>query len=549
MQRAVLAVLAAMVAVSLGNAAGPPVARKKVVLIAGKKSHGPEGNGIHDYGWSVKLLKVMLERSNIKDRVTVEAHTGGWPRNPATLEDADTILVVSDGRDGHLFAEAPHLASPERVRDFERHMKRGCGFMTFHFSTFAPERYRDQVLRWSGGYFQWEQAGKRNWYSAITTRQAEVQLASPQHPVARGLKPFRMREEFYYNIRFAADKRTTPLWVVPALKGRAPDGNVVAWARQRADGGRGFGTTCGHFYDNWKHADFRKLVLNAIAWTAKVEVPPGGVEARFYSHAEVRSALGEAAPAGEVRVLVLTGNAAHKWHNGEKTTPRIRAALLRDKRIRVDVITDFEELGRRDLGRYHVLLLNNWCNWHDPKPPGEKSRSAFTRFVEGGGGLVLVHFANGAYHYSLPRAAASDWPGYRKVVRRVWNHQRRDGRPASGHDSFGRFDVLVTSRKHPITAGLKRFAVTDELYFHQDGDEPIEPLLAAESKVTRKVEPLAWAYRHGKGRVFQTLLGHSEKTYDSFEAREVLRRAVAWTAGQPTRPLAPRQDAASQSGR
>jgi type 1 glutamine amidotransferase len=79
--------------------------------------------------------------------------------------------------------------------------------------------------------------------------------------------------------------------------------------------------------------------------------------------------------------------------------------------------------------------------------------------------------------------------------------------------------------------------VTDELYFHQDGDEPIEPLLHAESKVTRKLEPLAWAYSYGKGRVFQTLLGHSEKTYDAFEAREMLRRATAWVARREVRPL------------
>ena len=47
---------------------------KKIVLIAGKKSHGPEGNGIHDYPWSVKLLKVLLDNSNVKDRVRVEFH-------------------------------------------------------------------------------------------------------------------------------------------------------------------------------------------------------------------------------------------------------------------------------------------------------------------------------------------------------------------------------------------------------------------------------------------------------------------------------------------
>src|SRR4051794_11220391 len=109
MQRAFLAVVAVGAEATQGGAAGPP-GRQKRVLIAGKKSQGPEGNGIHDYGWSVKLLAVMLGHSTIRDRVRVEVHTGGWPRHPATLENADTIMVVSDGRDGNLFEEAPHLA-------------------------------------------------------------------------------------------------------------------------------------------------------------------------------------------------------------------------------------------------------------------------------------------------------------------------------------------------------------------------------------------------------------------------------------------------------
>src|ERR1700751_1794073 len=90
------------------EAADPP---KKVVLIAGRKSHGPVGNGIHDYGWSVQLLKVMLDNSNVKDKVQVEIHLDGWPKEPKTLEDADTIMIISDGRDGNMYEEAPHLAS------------------------------------------------------------------------------------------------------------------------------------------------------------------------------------------------------------------------------------------------------------------------------------------------------------------------------------------------------------------------------------------------------------------------------------------------------
>jgi hypothetical protein len=51
-------------------------------------------------------------------------------------------------------------------------MKRGCGLVTFHFSTFAPEKYGDKVLDWNGGYFQWETNGRRKWTSARSRSQA-----------------------------------------------------------------------------------------------------------------------------------------------------------------------------------------------------------------------------------------------------------------------------------------------------------------------------------------------------------------------------------------
>jgi hypothetical protein len=51
----------------------------------------------------------------------------------------------------------------------------------------------------------------------------------------------------------------------------------VAWAVERADGGRGFGFTGGHWHWNWGHPMQRRLVLNAIAWAAKAEVPANGI--------------------------------------------------------------------------------------------------------------------------------------------------------------------------------------------------------------------------------------------------------------------------------
>ena len=518
-------------------------APKKIVLIAGVKSHGPVGNGIHDYPWSVKLLKVMLDQSNITEQVRVEYHLDGWPKNPATLDDADTIMVISDGRDGDLYSEAPHFASEEHLAQVQKQIDRGCGFLTFHFSTFAPDKYATQILDWSGGYFDWEENGQKKWFSAIQTHDTPVEIASPDHPVTRGVKPFSMKEEFYFNLRFlpdgadrAAVKTAAPLLSVPVLPGREPDGKIVAWAKERTNGGRGFGTTCGHFYSNWEVAEFRKLILNAVAWTAHVEVPAGGVQARYYTHQEITAALSgttgtEKAKLEDqpIRVLLIAGNEAHKWHNWEKTTPVIKAQLELDPRVKVSVSTDPDTALAKLIQVNDVVLLNSYANWHDPKGLSPKAKQEFMDFLQDGGGLVIVHFANGAWNFSLPMAGESDWPEYRKIVRRVWNHHGKD-EAQSGHDAYGPFEVALTEAKHEITAGLKGFPVVDELYFKQDGTEPIEPLIKAHSKVTNRDEPLAWVYQYGQGRIFQTLLGHSERTYEAFEASEMLRRAVAWAA-------------------
>jgi hypothetical protein len=84
----------------------------------------------------------------------------------------------------------------------------------------------------------------------------------------------------------------SPLLEVPVLPGRNPDGRWVAWATEREGGSRAFGTSCGHFYDNWKSDDFRKLMLNAIAWTAKLDPPEGGVESVYVERDQIKEALG-----------------------------------------------------------------------------------------------------------------------------------------------------------------------------------------------------------------------------------------------------------------
>ncbi|MEK8126609.1 ThuA domain-containing protein [Paenibacillus filicis] len=226
-----------------------------------------------------------------------------------------------------------------------------------------------------------------------------------------------------------------------------------------------------------------------------------------------------------LKVLLISGNQNHVWHNWEENTPLIQAALQADPNISVTVSLDIEALAG-NLDEFDVLAFN-YCNWHDPSGLSEQAKANVIAFGEQGKGIVILHFANGAFHFSLPEAGASDWPEYRRIVPRAWNHHGE-----SAHDDYGTFRVRMLDESHPITQGIASFDIQDELYFNQEGDVEIVPLYAAVSNITNREEPLAWTSAYRNSRVYQTLLGHDRHAYAVPEVQELLRRAVRWVAHQ-----------------
>ena len=51
----------------------------------------------------------------------------------------------------------------------------------------------------------------------------------------------------------------------------------MMWVFERPDGGRSFGFTGGHTHTNWGDPNQRRVVLNALLWIAKADVPRDGV--------------------------------------------------------------------------------------------------------------------------------------------------------------------------------------------------------------------------------------------------------------------------------
>jgi type 1 glutamine amidotransferase len=257
--------------------------RKKLVLVAGRPSHGP---GDHEFRAGSLLLEKCLDAhfgSAAMPRLVTEVYSGGWPADPTAFDNADAIFFFADGGNGHPVIQSNRLAQIDALA------KRGVGIACLHYAVEVPkEKGGPEFLSWMGGYFEPHWSVNPHWTLA-QTRLAEG------HPITRGVKPFEINDEWYYHMRFRepADGVTMILTAVPPDETRErPDGphsnnptvragkgsrEALAWAYERPDGGRGFGCTGGHFHRNWENDDFRKLMLNALVWTAGIDVPTDGV--------------------------------------------------------------------------------------------------------------------------------------------------------------------------------------------------------------------------------------------------------------------------------
>jgi type 1 glutamine amidotransferase len=265
-------------------------ADKRIVLIAGKPSHPP---GMHEFRAGCLLFQKALAST---PGVTVQVYDMGWPAklvdgvrvdDSAALDNADAVLIYADGGRGH-----PGIQG-ERLKVLEALAAKGVGLGFAHYGVEVPTGPPGEAMhRWIGGFYEDKFSVNPMWKPAFDKL--------PTHPVTRGVKPFATHDEWYFNMRWTADPATrariTPILVAtpsdevrkgPYVYPKGPYEHVVAdsgkaetmmWVSERPDGGRGFGFTGGHTHANWGDANQRKVLLNALLWIAKVEVPARGVE-------------------------------------------------------------------------------------------------------------------------------------------------------------------------------------------------------------------------------------------------------------------------------
>lgn len=275
----VLASLALTVAASAAN---------QIVFLAGGRSHGP---GEHEFNAGCLLLaKALNEQSGLDVKATV---IQGWPKDESVLDGIKALVIYSD-------ATSVVSKGWDKVDSLA---KKGTGLMFMHYAVHpSPEEGEKYFRPWIGGAFESGWSVNPHWVADLK--------GMPNHPVSRGVTSLvRAYDEFYYNMRFPQDRSKvldlvtgTPtrenvkqyinLWNEHGVAGLGKP-QTLMWGIERKDGGRGVGFTGGHYHRNWAVNGFRTLVLNALVWTAGMEVPKNGVKSLQPTEDELNANLDE----------------------------------------------------------------------------------------------------------------------------------------------------------------------------------------------------------------------------------------------------------------
>lgn len=227
---------------------------KRLLLIGqGPDNHPPT---THEYLPGLeRLAKLLAGVEGLS--VTVVKADEPWTEGPELLAKADgAVLFLSEGARWC-------QNDPRRYEALLRLAARRGGLSAIHWAIGTKDAAPiTAFVKLFGGCH----GGPDRKYQVVET---EARPAEPRHPIATGLDAFRVRDEFYYQLKFAQPATA----IHPVLEVTIDGGpQTVAWAFDRPDGGRSFGFSGLHFDDNWRLAPYRALVVNGVLWTLGLPV-------------------------------------------------------------------------------------------------------------------------------------------------------------------------------------------------------------------------------------------------------------------------------------
>ncbi len=251
-----------------------------------------------------------------------------------------------------------------------------------------------------------------------------------------------------------------------------------------------------------------------------------------------------------LKVLIVDGFSNHDWKQTSKLTKQI---LEETGKFIVTVSTAPATVGdsnwvnwKPGFSSYDVVIQNTNNIQNKALRWPQRVEKELENYVSSGGGLYILHSANNAFPH---------WKEYDKMIGLGWRNKETgyaleigaDGsiiRIPPGEGSYTnhgkRFDALIHNvRRHAINEGFPEYWLTPsmELYTYARGPaKNLTVLSSAYDTGTRKTWPVEWVVRYGKGKVYNSSMGHlwKDEVYPvSFRCigfQTVMIRVTEWLA-------------------
>jgi len=241
-----------LVACLAANAAEPPL---RVFIRAGKKTHGPAGNGLHDHPTFLKDWTQLLT-----ERGAVANGKIGFP-TAEELENTDVIVF---------FSEEGGTIAPADRENLDKFLKRGGGIVALHDSVCGNDAHWWKTIiggAWEHGHSKWLEHEVPIYYTAI------------ENPITEGASNFEFDDEIYYDLHMMPEAKILAGSWTPDKRAARGNRNMQhvydvspqMWTYEK-DNHRAFVSIPGHKYGSFNLLHYRAVLLRGIAWAGKRDV-------------------------------------------------------------------------------------------------------------------------------------------------------------------------------------------------------------------------------------------------------------------------------------